>query len=170
MQTVLRERYKVFCHIRSKYGTWAQFSKATCTSMTLLQGVHAGRHKLTEGLCRGIEAGLQSSNLFGLVSISDDQVSCMAEHHRVRLLCVDQINRLDYFRYLRVRDFLEVFPKSSTLNQENHVGKALGFPGASSIYSITRYGQRVTEEITMVFEAVPGFDRWFDPDRMTKRE
>ena len=42
------------------------------------------------------------------------------------------------------------------------------FPGAASIYSITRYGQRVTEEVAMVFEAVPGFDGWFDPVQMSK--
>ena len=43
------------------------------------------------------------------------------------------------------------------------------FPGAASIYSITRYGQRVTEEVAMVFEAVPGFDGWFDPVQMSKQ-
>ena len=43
------------------------------------------------------------------------------------------------------------------------------FPGAASIYSITRYGQRVTEEVAMVFEAVPGFDGWFDPAEMSNK-
>ena len=169
MQSVHRERYEVFCQLRSKYATWSQFAKVTNTSMSLLQGVHAGRHRLSEGLCKGVEAGLQSPNLFGLAAISDQQVSCMPDHYRARLLCVQPINRLDYFRYLRVHAFLEAYPKSATLNQENHVGKLLGFPGAAPIYSITRYGQRVTEEVAMVFEAVPGFDGWFDPAEMSNK-
>lgn len=168
MRAVQRSRHEVFCQLRQGYATWSKFAAATKTSMSLLQGLQVERHRLTEGICRGLEAGLGTHGLFGLMSMNEVQVTCLPDHYRNRLSCVEAKSRLDYFRYLRLQDFLRAYPKSSTLNQETHVGRELGFPSGSSIYSITRYGQRVTEEITMVFEAVPGFDGWFDPARMTE--